>query len=274
MPELPEVETIRRSLASRLTGKTIVEVKVLEPVVIKFPEPEAFAHMLAGRRIESLSRRGKYLIFNLDHDLQLIAHFRMTGHFLITDSAVPLDKHCRVLFVLDDNMYLSFVEPRKFGTLHLISAGCYEQAGGIAALGEEPISEYFNADYLKRQMGKKHGKIKALLLDQKLVAGIGNIYADEILHAAAIDPQRDPSGMSDEEFERLAAEAREIISTAIECRGSTIRDYCDADGESGSYQDHHQVYGREGEVCPRCGGIIRRIKIGGRSSHYCPDCQK
>lgn len=274
MPELPEVETIRRSLAGRLQGKTIISVAILEPFVVKFPEPEAFADMLAGRRIESLSRRGKYLLFNLDGGLQLIAHFRMTGHFLWEASSAPLEKHCRVIFVLDDGMHLRFIEPRKFGTLHLISAGRFENAGGIATLGEEPIGEGFDASYLQTRLGKRHGKIKSLLLDQKIVAGIGNIYADEILHAAGIAPERDPSGMSDAEYARLADAARDIISAAIECRGSTIRDYCDADGESGNYQEQHKVYGKEGGICPRCGGMIRRIKIGGRSSHYCPDCQK
>ena len=274
MPELPQDEPFCRGLAAALRGRIICQAEVYYPRIIRYPEAEAFVQMMENRRVEGVARSGKYAIIQLDREQDLIVHFRMTAHFLLVGGQEPPDKHAHVIFFLDDGSQLRFVEPRKFGTMHLVPRDRHDLAGGIVGLGPEPLSEGFTSSYLEQALAGRHAKIKSALLDQRIVAGLGNIYVDETLFRAGIRPGREAASLSAAEITALVAKANEVISEAILCRGSSIRDYCGINGEKGSYQEKHNVYGRTGKQCHVCGCEILRSVIGGRSAHYCPHCQR
>ena len=274
MPELPEVETFRRGLYPHVVGRTIVDLRITYPKIIRYPETEIFEMKMKGQKIEDLSRRGKYLIFNLKSDFCLIVHFRMSAHFEVAAAGSPQDKHTHVVFVLDDGNELRFVEPRKFGTMHLLQETEYSKGGGFVCQGPEPMSEEFTESYLRDKLSASKSRVKSLLLDQTIISGLGNIYADEVLFAAGVHPERIANTLTADEVAKLFPAINDIICNAIECHGSSVRTYTDVNGEKGSFQDMHHVYGREGKVCHRCGGEIHRIRVGGRSAHYCSCCQK
>lgn len=280
MPELPEVETVKRGLESKLRGRKVVAVKVLRPDSVGYPSVKQFAKELVGHKFREIVRRGKYLVFELDQGAALGAHLRMSGRLLVlkpggeAKSRVRAE-HVRVRMELDDGNVFLFEDMRVFGRLWYVPSGTApnDVISGLADLGVEPLSEEFTPKYLQDGLRNKKGPIKSVLLDQTLIAGIGNIYADESLHLAGINPQRPANTLTMPELTKLVARVKEVLARAIEKRGSTLRNYTDSDGVNGNYQSLAHVYGREGENCRKCKHSIVRVKIAGRSAHFCPQCQ-
>jgi len=270
VPELPEVENLARGLASQITGLTIRDVRCHFPGAVG-PDPECFAEAVRGRRIEELHRHGKYLFFVLDGDATLALHLRMTGQFVLVPRPQPADKHTHLELLLSDrNRKLVFRDVRKFGRLQLLD-------GGVERFIEE---KRLGADALQistRQMHQLFQRtsrsIKAVLLDQRVVAGLGNIYTDEILFREGISPLRKASALSYEQVASLRRTVRAVLRAAIRGRGTTISDYVDARGLRGSFQNSLLVYSRAGLPCPRCGTAITRSRVAGRGTYSCPNCQ-
>lgn len=276
MPELPEVETIRRDLEGRLTGRRFTAVRIPpdwgKPVpVIKGIDEARFREGVIGARVEGVERRGKYLAFRLDNGLQLAVHLRMTGSLLHRPAGAGPDRFLRATLALDDGTELRFADMRKFGGLWLVEDVADAVAGD---LGPEPLSEGFTESVLAGALRGRKAPVKAVLLDQRRVAGIGNIYADEACFAAGIDPRRPAGSLSPEEVAALHAAVRKVLLFGVESRGASFRDYQDADGNSGSMQMHVQVFRRNGKPCYACGAAIERVRLGGRSTHFCPKCQR
>ncbi len=272
MPELPEVETIRRDLTPRIAGRTVVEAWVSPdaPKLVQGEPAEAFCRRLAGRRIEELDRRGKYLLIRLDGGGTWIVHLRMTGGLIHTRGDGAEDRFQRARFRLDDGSHLCYVDLRKLGTMWLVD----DEAAVVGKLGPEPLGEGFGPQELHRLLAKRSAPVKAVLLDQGAIAGIGNIYADEALFEAGIRPAKPAKALSRRAAERLHRAVRKVLVEALEDRGSSFRDYVDAEGEQGMHQLRVKVFRRTGEPCDVCGTAIKRIRVGGRSSHYCPKCQR
>lgn len=272
MPELPEVETIARGLEPRLRGRTVAAFELLHLPLLRRGGPKALA-ALRGRRILGVRRRGKMLLFELDGQRTLVFHLKMTGQFLFAPSSAPRDKHTRLVLRFSDGRdELRFHDIRKFGFLLCVEGDPACACGELAALGPEPLEVPFSE--FAAPFKRRKARIKALLLDQTAIAGIGNIYADEMLFDAGIHPKKTASLLSRAAVARLHASMRKILTQAIADGGSTLQDFRDADGREGSYQDSHKVYGRAGEPCPACGSAIRRIIVAGRSTHFCPECQR
>jgi formamidopyrimidine-DNA glycosylase len=274
MPELPEVETIRRDLLPHVVGRAIAGFRLSPGAsrVIRDVAPEAFARRLSGRRIDDLSRRGKYLLFRLDGPrppLYLAVHLRMTGSLLYRRAGDPPDAYVRAVIALDDGSELRSADLRKLGQIWL--ADSPEDATG--KLGPEPLDDGFTAAKLKETFSGRRAPVKAVLLDQRAIAGIGNIYADEALFAARIHPQRLAATLSDAEVKRLHRAIRRVLNDALGNRGSSFRDYVDGKGREGTHQLRVKVFRRTGQPCYVCGAKIARIKVGGRSTHFCPHCQ-
>lgn len=274
MPELPEVETVRRSLEEKLKGKTFIDVEVFLEKMFKGVAPEQAAEHLKGKRINGIDRRGKYLIINLTGGAALVIHLRMTGQLLYCPPEQERAKHTHIIFHLNNNCQLRFADQRQFGKIHLVSARELENLAGLKDLGVEPLSDGFTRELFKKELKKRRTKIKPLLLDQTFVAGIGNIYADEALFRAMLNPERVASSLNQREASRLYLAIKEVLVEGIENKGTSIKDYVDGNGNQGGNQFNLRVYGREGEPCVKCGRIIERKVIGGRSSHFCPKCQK
>ena len=276
MPELPEVETIRRSLLPILTGKRIKNVEILNPVVIESQNPQAFIE-LAGAEITDINRRGKYLLFAIEHQQQsliMVAHMRMTGKLLYDSKIRDLAKHEHVRFIFDDDSQLAFEDVRRFGRLWLVDKDALGDVGGLNTLALEPLDDDFTVEYLSENLKhKKKSTVKGTLLDQHIVAGLGNIYVDEVLYAAGVHPERKTATLTAKEIADLVAAMKRILNTAIENRGTTFRDYVDGNNEKGDMQNFLQIFLKEGEPCPKCGAVIERIKVVGRSSYFCPSCQ-
>lgn len=274
MPELPEVETILRGLRKKLLGRTIKRVAVFSGKVIRQPNPEQFAEQLSGKTIVDMERRGKYLIFKLSGSLALVVHLRMTGKLLFVDSDTPRDEYTRVVFYLNGKKELRFHDVRRLGTMDLVPFDELEMLGFLKALGPDALDPSLTRDVFKRRLKGRHGQIKRVLLDQTFVAGIGNIYANEILWRARIRPERLVASLTPREVGRLYRAMREVLLSAVEHHGTTIRDYVDSEGIPGSYQELLVVHGREDLPCPVCGNPIMRLKSGGRSAYFCLSCQK
>ena len=273
MPELPEVETIVRSLEPLLKGKIIEKIELVKDVVVAYPDSVTFLEYLKGAKIQSLSRRGKFIQILIDSGYTLVIHLRMTGHLIYTGQERPREKHTHVIFYLNDGNQLRFSDTRRFGRLWLIGPE-EEDCTGICRLGLEPFSPYFGAEYLKKTLEKRKIVIKQALLDQSVVAGLGNIYVDEVLFDSGITPLRQVNDISDNEWQRLAESIPRILTTAIKNRGTTFSDYLDGNGKRGDNFAYLKAYHREGQACSRCGEKIVRLKIAGRSSYFCPKCQK
>lgn len=287
MPELPEVETVRRGLVPAMEGKRIARAE-LRRAGLRWPFPERMAERLGGARVERLRRRSKYLLADLDTGETLLVHLGMTGRMTVSGieaayvpgrfhHAHPLpEKHDHVVLDMDDGARVTFNDARRFGAMDLMATAQAGQHPLLAGLGPEPLGNEFHADLLAARLTGRRGPIKALLLDQRLVAGLGNIYVSEALHRAGIHPERAGGRIGRARLDRLAQEIRAVLGEAIEAGGSSLRDYRQADGELGYFQHSFRVYDREGAPCPTpgCTGTIRRIVQGGRSSYYCPACQR
>ncbi|WP_409302112.1 DNA-formamidopyrimidine glycosylase [Peribacillus sp. SCS-155] len=273
MPELPEVETVRRTLEQLVVGKTIDHVSVFWPKIIKAPlDVEQFRDALKGQTIHSIGRRGKFLIFQLD-DYAMVSHLRMEGKYGLYPEEEPYDKHTHVIFNFTDGSQLRYRDVRKFGTMHLFAKGRELNELPLLHLGPEPLSEGFTIEYLAERLARTNRKIKPVLLDQTIVVGIGNIYVDESLFRSGIHPERIASTLTDEEIERLHNEIVQTLSEAVEKGGSTIRSYVNSQGQIGMFQLELFVYGRKGEECKRCGKPLEKLTVGGRGTHICPSCQ-
>ncbi|RST76564.1 DNA-formamidopyrimidine glycosylase [Siminovitchia acidinfaciens] len=274
MPELPEVENVRKSLLQLVKGKTIQSVEAGWPKIIKHPlEVEQFYDALSGQTIHDLQRKGKFLVFMLD-DYSLVSHLRMEGHYSVNQSEDPTDKHTHVNFKFTDGTEMRYRDVRKFGTMHLFKKGTEDNELPLSKLGPEPFSPACSADYLKSHFQKTERIIKAVLLDQTIVAGLGNIYADEVLYKAKVHPERKAKSLTDEEIQRLRHEMVHTLEDSIAAGGSSVNTYMNSMGLSGSYQDRLKVYGRNGEACIQCGTILEKIKAAGRGTHFCPACQQ
>lgn len=274
MPELPEVETIRRVLEPQIKGLEIMNITVEKPEVISHPGADEFCKRLSGQRISSMSRRGKFLIIHTNGGDNVILHLRMTGCLLVTPPDYPAEKHTHVIFHLSNGSELRFSDTRRFGRFWLIQNGETDTYSGIEKLGAEPLASEITAEYLKRCFSKRRKAVKECLLDQSAVAGIGNIYSDEILFSAGIHPARPANSLSDEEWRRLAECIPERISYFIDKNSITPQEYLETKGRDYRNTPFLQVYGRKGGPCPVCSGTLCRTVIGGRSSVYCENCQK
>ena len=268
MPELPEVETIRRDLAPAIVGRRFLDVTLNWPKMVLNPSPEAFSRRLVGQCIKELDRRGKYLIMRLASGEALILHFRMSGSLLFTTQDEP-NAYCRAVFFLDDGVRLCFRDPRKLGKMWLVD----DESVMVGGLGPEPLEPDFTPDTLAQSLANRSAPIKALLCDQSLLAGVGNMYADEALFAAGIHPLREAKSLSVEEATRLHSALRRVLNEAIGSHGATISDYWRPDGEAGMAQFVFKVAHRRGQPCPVCATPIERIPIRGRGSYFCPNCQ-
>lgn len=272
MPELPEVETVSRSLQREIAGRTIVSVRAINWArTIATHSPEMFSEAMHNRLVDRVERRAKYVLIRLDNDETLAVHLRMTGQMLVVMPDVPDDKHTHIILTLDDGRELRFHDTRKFGRWALLNAEGLRKLE--AKLGAEPLETSFERDQFAAMLQRRATKIKPLLLDQRLVAGLGNIYVDEALWLAQIHPERAANSLSDDEITRLHAAIVEVLRLGVERRGTTLVNYRDANGESGENQRYLQAYGRTGEPCPRCGTPLERIIVGQRSTHICPQCQ-
>lgn len=272
MPELPEVEMVRRTIAPHITGRVVEAVQVLWPGSLANMTPELLHTRLVGARFGAAYRRGKYLGLALGSGAYLVIHLRMTGRL----TACPIDstqeRHLRVLIVLDNGTALHFVDQRKFGRIYW--AADADEFGQIAHVGPEPLSDEFTPEVLAAALVGSKMKVKACLLDQNRIAGLGNIYADESLFRAGIHPERSASSLNEDEVKRLWQAIRASLQHAIEHGGTTLRDYVNGDGHSGDNQHFLLVYGRAGSNCPNCSSILARIKVAGRGTVFCPRCQK
>jgi formamidopyrimidine-DNA glycosylase len=264
VPELPEVESVRRQLAPELTGRRVVSVWW-------DPHPEqrfSAVELLEGRRVEAVHRRGKYLLCPLDEDLELVLHLGMTGSF----SFGPPDAYARARFGLDDGRQLVFRDPRRFGRVSVVEAGEYAAIPTLAALGPEPLSDEFDPDEFAAALERTSAPVKAALLGQRIVAGVGNIYADEALWRTRIHPMSRRVGRR--RAHELHTAIREVLAESIEREGTTFRDYQMVNGESGRNAEHLAAYGQEGRPCPRCGTAMRKTVVAQRGTTYCPRCQR
>jgi formamidopyrimidine-DNA glycosylase len=274
MPELPEVETIASDLRPHLVGRTITRCELGFPTIVRFPEPEEFVDAVVGMRIESVGRQGKYIIVGLQVDLLLVVHLGMTGQLRIVDEVTPHEKHTHAVFFLDDGRQLRYRDPRRFGRLLLGTEQALLASKKMPRLGPEPIDPAFAPDELYRRLRKRRAPLKAVLLDQSAIAGVGNIYADESLHRARLRPTRIASTVSKRSARRLHESLRDSLQAAIENRGSSVDTYRDAWGEMGGQQERLLVYGRAGEPCFTCGRPLAAVRIAGRTTVFCRHCQR
>jgi len=272
MPELPEVETIARTLAPAVVGRRIAGIELIHRPLLRTGSREDLA-ALTGRRVIGVRRRGKMLLISCEDGRSLVFHLKMTGQFLVAAASDPRDTHTRLIVRFDDGKTeLRFRDVRKFGFLLCVEGEPESACRELGGLGPEPLDIGFPefASILKAH----RGRIKSLLLDQRRIAGIGNIYADEMLFEARIHPEKPASSLRADAVERLYKAMQNVLSLAIAGKGSTLRDYRDAEGNEGTFQGSHKVYGRTGEPCLSCGTPVRMTRIGGRSSHFCPSCQR
>ena len=275
MPELPEVETIRRGLALRIGGRRIVRAELRRPD-LRRPFPPMLAKRLKGARIGALRRRGKYLLIELDDTGLLLLHLGMSGRITAGGNNSPDLKHDHVILTLDDGTVVRFNDPRRFGLIDYMARDAADAHPLLAGMGPEPLEPGFDGAYLSRVLAGKLTPIKAALLDQKIVAGLGNIYVCEALYRARLSPRRLAATVAGARAARLAAAIRDVLSEAIEAGGSSLRDYVQASGELGYFQHRWAVYGREGEPCPgcTCAEGVRRIVQAGRSTFFCAKKQR
>ncbi len=271
MPELPEVETVKNGLIKRVKGKKIISCKVLWNGIIAYPAPNEFIKNITNQTINDITRKGKFLIFVLD-DYYLTSHLRMEGKYFIKDSKEALNKHDHVIFSLDTNEELRYNDTRKFGKMHLVKKDELDKSP-ISKLGKEPWDKELTVSYLKSKLNKKKA-IKTLLLDQSIITGIGNIYADEILFSSKIHPETEGNKLTDKNLQDIINNTKSILTKAIELGGTTIHTYTSVNGITGLFQQELLVHGKKDELCPKCNTKIKKIVVNTRGTYYCPHCQK
>jgi formamidopyrimidine-DNA glycosylase len=274
MPELPEVETIVADLRPHLVGRTIERCELGFPTIVRHPEPDEFVDAVRGMRIESVGRRGKYIRIGLRDGLELVVHLGMSGQLRLVDAAAPVEKHTHAVFFLDDGRQLRYRDPRRFGRLLLGAEQALLALKKMPRLGPEPIDPDFAAEELYQRLKPRRAALKAVLLDQTTVAGVGNIYADESLYRARLRPDRIAGAVSRKSARRLHDSLRESLQIAIANRGSSVDTYRDAWGDVGGHQEKLLVYGRAGEPCFTCGRPLSSIRIAGRTTVFCRRCQR
>lgn len=268
MPELPEVQTVLDTLQGRIKNKEIVDIKILYKPIVECSQ-STFKKKLIGQHFRKFKRRGKYLLFEMD-DITLVSHLRMEGKYFILDNKTPINKHDHVIFFLSDGKQLRYNDVRKFGRMELIEKE--KDYRVFKQLGPEPFSKDFNLNYCKNYLKNKNIPIKQVLLDQSFVAGIGNIYADEILFSMKVNPRKKANKLSDSNIKDLIANTRRILNRAIKAGGTTIRSYTSSLGVTGRFQLKLNVHTMD--KCKKCGKSIKKIVVGGRGTYYCPSCQK
>ncbi len=291
MPELPEVETTVRELKKKVLGRTFIDVWTDFKKIIKKPTDfEKFKKEIKGRKIEKIRRRGKNILIDLSGGRTLLIHQKLTGHLLlgkwrrkkgewiaVTPGPLkedPMNRFLHLVLWLDNGQMLSLSDLRKFAKVELWESEELEKSKEIKELGPEPLEKSFTFNKFKEILKNKKGKIKQVLMDQSVIAGIGNIYSDEILWEAKIHPFKDVSKLTEVELKRIHQAMQNILKKAIAVKGESISDFRRISGQKGGFDPLRKVYRREGKKCPRCGAIIKRAKIGGRSAHFCPKCQK
>lgn len=273
MPELPEVETIRRTLEYLVLEKEIKDVIVHWPKIIQHPDDiEYFKQLLTGETIRSLRRRGKFLLFYLDHYV-LVSHLRMEGKYRVVPESEPIDKHTHVIFQFTDGTELRYNDVRKFGTMHVFPIGEELKVQPLIKLGPDPFDENYTLDYVKEKLKRTTRNIKATLLDQSIIAGLGNIYVDEVLFLSQIHPEKCANELTDEEIKTIWENVRFVIEKAVEKGGTTIRSYVNGEGEMGMFQQELYVYAQDKKPCKHCGTEIVKLRVAGRGTHICPKCQ-
>ena len=275
MPELPEVETVRRDLADLIVGRRISAVGVLLDKMVRGSSVEEFESSLIGQTVVDVGRRAKLLLLHLD-DHYLMFHLKMSGRLIYQDSAESLVKHTHIVFSFDNGFDLRFIDMRQFGFARVIPGAALDDAPELAALGPEPLDPSFSREKFQALVASKaesKRSIKGVLLDQSFISGIGNLYADEILHEARVDPARTVGSISPSEAGKVYRAMRSILIAAIEQRGTSFDLYVDARGRRGRYLDRLKIYGRAGEPCATCGGPVVKVRIAGRGTHFCPRCQ-
>ncbi|WP_296876591.1 DNA-formamidopyrimidine glycosylase [Thomasclavelia sp.] len=274
MPELPEVEAMKRVLQPQIQGHKIENIIVKQPAVIGYPDSERFCNGLIQNVIASMDRRGKYLIIKMKNNNKIIIHLKMTGRLLLVHSDLPEIKHTHLIFQLDNGQELRYIDTRRFGRLWFIKNGEADSYSGIEQLGKEPFDPSFLPEYLNQQLSRRKKAIKECLLDQRIIAGIGNIYSDEILFKAKIHPARQANTLTSQEYQRLATIIPEQLTYFIEKNKMTPEQYLRSNGQDYRNTPFLQVYGKKGKACPVCGQTLCRVVIGGRGSIFCPNCQK
>ena len=274
MPELPEVETVRRSLLACLKDLSITAVNVRMPKLIQNLTAEEFALAIIGRTVRDIDRRGKYLLVRLSGEYTLVIHLRMTGQLRYSPPDVPEPPHTHIIIHLSDGKELRYTDIRQFGFWFLAPDDIIDQVSRTNTLGPEPLADSLTLEWFASLITGKKGRIKALLLNQQFVAGVGNIYADEALFGAGIHPERRADTLISTEIEALYHSLRNVLAQGVRMRGTSFSDYVDGLGESGSFQHELKVYGRAGETCAVCGTPIARLVVAGRGTHICPNCQK
>lgn len=272
MPEMPEVETVRRTLRPLVVGKTIDHVDIWYDKVIT-GDPETFKRELKGKTFTAVDRYAKFLLFRLG-DLTVVSHLRMEGKYHLTTWDAPVDKHEHLQFAFTDGSSLRYADVRKFGRLQLVETGTEFQVTGLKNLGVEANSPEFSLECFEKGLKKRSMNIKSLLMSQTLVAGLGNIYVDEVLWQSRINPLTPANELTKDQVKQLHSAINETIEEATKYGGTTVHSFLNAEGESGHYQEKLKVYGKEGQPCPRCGEDFVKIKISGRGTTYCLHCQK
>jgi|SRR5690625_32661 len=274
MPELPEVESIRKTLEKFVLQKKVEKVTVHWPKIIQKPDDiEHFKQLVIGETIRRIDRRGKFLLFYFD-DIVLVSHLRMEGKYRVVDSNEAIIKHTHVIFHFTDGTELRYNDVRKFGTMHVFPIGAELKEKPLQLLGPDPFEEHYTLDYLSEKLQRTTRSIKAALLDQTIIAGLGNIYVDETLFLSHVHPEKRANTLNKQEVKHIFEQAKTVLEKAVLQGGTTIRSYVDGDGEMGMFQQELFVYGQEQKPCKHCGEEIEKIKIAGRGTHICPTCQK
>jgi formamidopyrimidine-DNA glycosylase len=273
MPELPEVETVRRTLKNVIIGKKIKQINVFYDKMLLNETRESFKAKLQGKTILNISRYAKYLIFEFE-DVSLVSHLRMEGKYFISLSSIPYQKHEHIIFEFEDGWSLRYHDTRKFGTMEIVSMGSEFKAKGLDTIGLEPFETEFTLTYLKDKTHRSTRSIKSALLDQKIVAGLGNIYVDEILFLSKIYPGKKCLELTDNEFLLIVENSTIVLDKAIKLGGTTIRSYTSSLGVTGRFQNDLCVHTLDGEPCKVCNTLIEKTKVGGRGTYYCPKCQR
>ncbi|TWH64219.1 DNA-(apurinic or apyrimidinic site) lyase [Azomonas agilis] len=269
MPELPEVETTRRGIAPHIQGRLITEL-IVRNSQLRWPVPFDLAQRVQGQRVKEVTRRAKYLFLHLDSG-SIIIHLGMSGSLSLVQDTEPAGKHDHLELHFEQDIRLRYTDPRRFGCW--LWTEDTRQHPLLAHLGPEPLEAEFNAEYLYQKARKRRQAVKPFIMDNSVVVGVGNIYATEALFLSGIDPRRPAHSLSERECQDLVGHIRQVLAQAIEQGGTTLRDFIGGDGRPGYFQQQLQVYGRSGQTCPRCHGLLTQVRLGQRTSVYCPECQ-